>query len=161
MSNWEGHKDLLCALSILALSKPIVHIRSTKTWTRPDGFGDRYATTNTMLLLLKTRIGVAPTSSGFADHPLTVWVPRQKCSGSDRIWTCKTPSSGNRLFSRQLSSPMLSTSKNYLAGEGVRTLYIRLGRPELYQMSYTCNFILTKWNLKGLVANLWTHWESN
>ena len=52
---------------------------------------------------------------------------------------------------------MLSTSKNYLAGEGVRTLYIRLGRPELYQMSYTCNFILTKWNLKGLVANLWTY----
>ena len=33
MSNWEGHKDLLCALSILALSKPIVLIRSCPTRT--------------------------------------------------------------------------------------------------------------------------------
>ena len=41
--------------------------------------------------------------------------------GSDRNRTCKTPSSGNRLFSRQLSSPMLSTSKNFSPDSKTRT----------------------------------------
>ena len=73
MSNWEGHKDLLCALSILALSKPIVLIRCGRTRTcdvlKLAGFGDQCSRLCATHLLLETGMGVEPTTTGFADQP--------------------------------------------------------------------------------------------
>ena len=205
MSNWEGHKDLLCALSILALSKPIVLIRCGRTRTcdvlKLAGFGDQCSRLCATHLLLETRIGVAPTSSGFADHPLTVWVPRQKCIGCGRIRTHGVPYRNSLDFKSSALNQLSHASIKYVylplalitQYTSLRTRYVTISsgyilssisivlitcyprrcctqstyrysksepltwKASVLPLELHVQFYINKWNLKGLVANLWTY----
>lgn len=64
-----GYKDLLCALSILALSKPIVLIRCGRTRTCEMLVLETSAVATVPRTYKKTGMGVEPTTTGFADQP--------------------------------------------------------------------------------------------